>query len=697
MANTSEPRHSATSADAPDSLHQVALRHLDAIVAAKRHGSGRVGQRQLCEEIARAVSGGANSIAQAGTGTGKTYAYLAVATAALRGGRDGEGNAVRRVVVVTATKALQEQLVTEDLPAVLAALRPIGFSFTFGLLKGRNNYLCVSKHDNAQQKAAFDNAFFDGADAESARVAGAELEKIESWAAMTVVGDRAEIDPAVSDVAWRAVSAGNGECPGKKVCSVGDACFSEVARERAKSVDILVVNAALYATDVISGSGLCGDHQLVIIDEAHEFDAAVTDADTVTLAGSYIRAAARAAQKAGAGAVQAAPLIAAAEVFDNCCHAVVNGSSSPTDGVLVTVDDTWVEALDSVSSAVVAVSSHLAAPQGGAMQANADERARALTGLAAIEQVCSKISGRNPHMAAWVKETRGGRREMSIAPIDVSGILATTLWSKTKVVATSATLAHAGSLDGYARRVGASNSPYATSDVPSPFDYRSNGLLYVAKHLPEPRSEQFQDLAAHHVLALVRAAGGRTLSLHTSYKAMQHTASVLRSELAGEPIKVLVQGEASRDVLIRELRDAADGSVDGVVVCATQSFWTGVDVAGDGLICVVIDKLPFARPTDPLSAARRKSVEERGGNPFSEIDVPRAASLLAQGAGRLIRSVSDRGVVAVLDHRLATKAYRVQLLATIPPFRRSVSAEDAMLFLSGIVSDLSNRQDLGPS
>ena len=671
-------------------LEHTALAHLDAIVAAKSGGTARLGQRQLCVAMASGVDSGSNTLAEAGTGTGKTYAYLAVATAAIRVAKlEGGGKPVKRVVIVTATKALQEQLVNEDLPAVAAALCNDGFSFSFALLKGRNNYLCAAKHVDTQNRVAFGGALFDNTEGRGARVAAGDLDRIEQWVAVSVTGDRAEMNPDVSDVAWRAVSVAASECPGRKSCSMGDVCWAERAREHAKTVDIVVVNAALYATALASEATLFGDHQLVILDEAHQFDSAITDANTVTLSGASIRTAAKSAQKSGGDRELSAPLSAAADVLDTLCQQTVQKAEADSfDGVLLELNHEWVEVLSLVaekSDSLATNLSQLAKDHAQTERASvSDARAREISGLTNIAQAARGILGRTDKMAVWASEKYGGRAEVTVAPIDVSGLLAATLWANTAVIACSATLKHAGSLDGYARRVGASNHAYIKSDVQSPFDYQKNALLYVAKHLPDPRDAGFAGLAAAHIGDLALAANGRTLSLHTSFKAMQLAADLLRDRLQTFGLRVLVQGEASREAIITDLRASGSSNAGGVVVFATQSFWTGVDVPGDGLICVIIDKLPFARPTDPLSMARRNTVEARGGNAFAEIDVPRAATLLAQGAGRLIRSETDRGVVAVLDQRLATKTYRKQLLAGLPPFARSIDADAVKTFLRNI-------------
>lgn len=666
---------------------------------AKKGGAPRDGQVALCDAIGQAVQAGRHLIGEAGTGTGKTYAYLAAATAALTHGRALPANrpdAVRRVVIVTATKALQEQLANEDIPTVAQALEKLGVNVRHSLLKGRNNYLCHTKLHAAGRD--------DQPDLFTSSLARKRLEKdldvIDRWSTDTDTGDRSELPVAVTDEAWRTVSTGATECPGRSRCRHGDSCYTELARDRARTVELVVVNAALYATELVRDTTILGDHELVIIDEAHEFEAAVTDAATSVLSGTAIRNAADAARRASVDGTPIANLRKAADVLDTQCDNVSAGGDSGApagtlgDGTLVDLDDQWAQTLQTVINALDATIAELGpgpAEDDDPDAVDADDHARAVQLATVALEAAVAVAAQHHGYATWVRETRNGRRELVIAPIDVAGLLAARLWSRRRVVATSATLKLGGSLDAYARRMGADD--YITCDVPSPFDYPNNAILYVAKHLPDPRRAEFTDQAVELTGQLIVAAGGRALSLHTSHRAMRLTAERLAPTLAKEGIQTLCQGDASRDTIVNALKESA--TAGGVAVFATQSFWTGVDVAGDGLSLVIIDKLPFARPTDPLGVARRQAIEERGGNAFIEIDVPRAATLLAQGAGRLIRTVCDRGVVAVMDQRLAVAQYRNHILSSLPPFRRSVTTALVLEFLETIAADATQRQEAG--
>lgn len=653
------------------SLPDRAVELLDTIVAARAGGVPRESQRELTRRIAGALSGDRHAIAEAPTGTGKSFAYLAVVAALVERARRAGGEH-RPVIICTATKALQAQLVTEDLPVVADAVGPLTGGFRFELLKGRSNYLCRARF--AAVESGADQLTFDVSSAADAASAGRQLDRIAEWVPVTVRGDRDELNPSVSDAAWSKVSIG-AECPGRKRCSFGDDCFAEQARDRARAADVTVVNAALYAADMASAQSLLGEHDVVVVDEAHVLDAAVTDAFTTTLSSGQAHAIAGNARRLGAAPEVTDSLEQAADSL----AAMLNATDLSEGDQLVDVSAGWSDVLANLSSAAATVAS---AVESSSVGGDRDTAAQVAAAAAKIAAAASDAAAAGDAHAAWVHEARGSRRELVVAPIDVSGLLGMAMWGDHLVVATSATLAHGGSLDAYARRVGAHRGAraYETVDVPSPFDFRANGVLFVAKHLPDPRDESFTAAAQQLTAELIVAAGGRTLALFTSHRALQAASAALSQPLADKGIKVICQGDAPRDVLVGELRDSA--RTGGVALFATQSFWTGVDVPGDGLLAVILDKLPFARPNDPLSVARRRTIEERGGNAFAELDVPRAGNLLAQGAGRLIRSVSDRGVVAVMDRRLAVAGYRDRLLAGLPPFRRSISVPDTVAFLN---------------
>ncbi len=673
---------------------------LAAVIAAKPGGENRPGQEAMCAAVDAALASREHLLVEAPTGVGKSLAYLAPAVTHARSAPDA------RVVVVTATKGLQEQLTRDDLPTLAAALP--GKALRFAMLKGRSNYLC---------RAKLDVTMIDGVEARldfgDEGVAGAldAVKRLGEWAEVTETGDRTDAPGAVSDAVWSQVSVDPGECPGAANCHAGDACFAEAARDRAEAAEIVVVNTHLYAAHLASGGNVLPPHTAVVFDEAHTLEDTFAGAFGVRLTPFRVRRAASRARAAGGDADLIRRLDRAADALDTAL-----GAPSEATRVDLTAADGPADvaelaaALATVATLARELQSTLrkselgligGAGGGDVARAKAAQATRLLDGVA---DDIALLLDPPPNSVAWI-ESNKGRPELHQATVDVGPALAARLYPEVTVVATSATLATGGRFDQLARRLGLTLPPPVDSEdvagadeddpagsaasdveptppvhraltVPSPFDHARQGWLYVAKHLPEPNDPRFADAVADELHALISAAGGRTLALFTSRAAMDRTADALAARGGYE---VLVQDRLPRPELLARFR-AGPGSA----LFATQGFWQGIDLPGHLCRLVAIDRIPFPRPTDPLVTARRAAATARRENDFAAVDLPAAATLLAQGAGRLIRTTTDSGVVAVFDRRLATKSYRQTLLATLPPLRRTIDQAQVLAVLSAL-------------
>ena len=648
-------------------------------------GKERVGQVTMAAAVDHAIDTKEHLAVQAGTGTGKSLAYLVPSLRhAVRTGRT--------VVVSTATIALQRQLVDRDLPRLAEALsKPLGRAAKFAILKGRNNYLCLNKINSVIPDEPQEAELFD---AFAISRLGREVQRLNEWASDTETGDRDEIVPGVTDRAWRQVSVSSRECLGKSRCPFGQDCFAERARAESAQADVVVTNHALLAIDAISGIQVLPEHDVVVIDEAHELVDRVTGVATAELAPSAVSAAARRCAKL-IDQQEVDRLEEAAEAW----HTVLDELPAARWDAL---PDGIAPVLALVRDAAWHARTALA-PQGGTTAQGDPESAAARTqALAAIDEVhdsavraLTAFDETDPakrHDVIWLAadEIRGvTRRTLRMAPLSVGGLLRSRLFGTATVVLTSATLQIGGSFDGLAITWGlpaqtASRSDTATAngaqapsdaetvrwsslDVGSPFDHAKSGILYVAKHLPAPGRDGLAPAYVDEIERLITAAGGRTLGLFSSMRAARAATEALRERLN---TPVLCQGDDATGALVRKFADDAETSLFG-----TLSLWQGVDVPGPSLSLVILDRIPFPRPDDPLLTARQRAVESRGGNGFMTVAANHAALLLAQGTGRLLRSVDDRGVVAILDSRLATARYGGYLRATLPPYWETADPE----------------------
>ncbi|MER5616998.1 ATP-dependent DNA helicase [Streptomyces sp. NPDC002215] len=631
-------------------------------------GTERPGQAAMAEAVAAAVDDNSHLLVQAGTGTGKSLGYLVPALA------HGE-----RVVVATATLALQRQLVERDLPRTVDALHPLlRRRPDFAMLKGRSNYLCLHRlHEGVPQdeeEGLFDQ--FEAA-APSSKL-GQDLLRLRDWSDDTESGDRDDLTPGVSDRAWAQVSVSSRECLGASKCAYGAECFAELARERAKLADVVVTNHALLAIDAIEGAPVLPQHEVLIVDEAHELVSRVTGVATGELTpGQVNRAVRRAAKLVNEKAADA--LQSASEGFERVMELALPGR-------LEEVPEDLGYALLALRDAARNVISAIGATRDKSVQDEDAVRKQALAAVETIHGVAERITQGSEYDVVWYERHDRFGASLRVAPLSVSGLLREKLFTERSVVLTSATLKLGGDFNGVGASLGLAPEGTAGDDLPqwkgldvgSPFDYPKQGILYVARHLATPGRESSRTDMLDELAELVEAAGGRTLGLFSSMRAAQAAAEELRGRL-DKPI--LLQGEETLGELIKNF--AADPET---CLFGTLSLWQGVDVPGPSCQLVIMDRIPFPRPDDPLMSARQKAVEEAGGNGFMAVAATHAALLMAQGAGRLVRATGDKGVVAVLDPRLANARYGSYFRASLPDFwyttdrtqvRRSLAAIDA--------------------
>ncbi len=600
-------------------------------------GELRDGQLQMAEAVEAAIESGRHLVVGAGTGTGKTLAYLLPAV-----------RSHGRTVVATATKALQDQVAAKDLPFLE---EHVG-GFTWAVLKGRSNYVCRQRVQELldDREGKLDITADDPG-----------LVSVLQWAETTEVGDRAELAVEPRGPVWDAVSVGSDECPGAAKCPKGETCFAEAARRRAAEADVVVVNTYLYGTHLAAGGVILPPHDLVVLDEAHRFEEVVSSTAGSELTVGRVNAATYAIGRVIADDALMSDILAIATKLGEVLDGLVGERLDPAPKTLVTQLTRLRPKLDQAAAALRKVPD--SQPDVVA------RRNRAMQQLTGLLQDLTTATVVPTGSVAWV-EGRVGAARLRIAPIDVAGLLRQILWDETTAVLCSATIP-----PKLPERLGMPSSTQVL-DVGSPFDYENNAVLYCAAHLPDPRNDRRAAAVHDEIEALIEAAGGRSMALFTSWRAMQEAVEALRPRLDTE---IIAQGELPKPALLEQFAAEPETSV-----FATLSFWEGVDIPGDSLTCVILDKLPFARPDDPLLEARREQV---GRNAFGLIDLPRAITLLAQGAGRLIRTSTDQGVVAVLDPRLATASYRWDLVRGLPPMRRTKDQAEVVDYLRSLRTD----------
>jgi ATP-dependent DNA helicase DinG len=638
----------------------MSVPELLAVAVAALGGSERGGQVEMAGAVERAFETGEHLVVQAGTGTGKSLAYLVPAI--VRAVSDDTP-----VVVSTATIALQRQLVDRDLPRLAGSLtdalpRPPRFA----LLKGRRNYLCLNKIHNGAAAGESDDErpqeeLFDPV---AATALGRDVQRLTAWASTTDSGDRDDLKPGVPDRSWSQVSVSARECLGVARCPFGSECFSERARADAGRADVVVTNHALLAIDAVAESAVLPEHALLVVDEAHELVDRVTSVATAELTSAALGVAARRITR-----------LVDPELTQRLEATTANFAAAIHDATPGRIDRlgdemaTYLTALRDVAAAA-----RSAIDTSDAKAASA--RAEAVAALSEISDTASRIlTSFTPPIpdrtdVVWLdhEDNRGAVRPvLRVAPLSVAGLLRNEVFTRSTTVLTSATLAIGGSFDAMAAAWGLAGTDaeepaaWRGLDVGSPFQHAKTGILYVAAHLPPPgrdgtgSAEQLTEIAE-----LITAAGGRTLGLFSSMRAARAAAEAMRGRLS---TPVLCQGDDGTSALVEQFSADEETSLFG-----TLSLWQGVDVPGPSLSLVLIDRIPFPRPDDPLLGARQRAVAARGGNGFMAVAASHAALLLAQGSGRLLRRVTDRGVVAVLDSRMVTAGYGGYLRASLPPF-----------------------------
>jgi len=648
-------------------------------------GSRREGQLAMATAVAAAIDDDVHLAVQAGTGTGKSLAYL---VPSIRHAVESNDT----VVVSTATIALQRQLTERDLPRLSKALaKPIGREPTFAILKGRANYLCLNKiHSGVAEEP--DTELFDAF--ELSRT-GREVTRLREWVSDTETGDRDDLPQGVSDQSWRQVSVSSRECLGANNCPYSEDCFAEIARRKAGASDVIVTNHAMLAIDAMSPATILPEHKVVVIDEAHELVDRITSVTTEEISAAGVAQVARRCGKL---------------IDDETADALVGAGEQL--GILLEDSPAgeWVRLPNGAGEILASLRDRLwnarssigPAKQGSA---GADPEAAAARQMAmssadsmhdAVVRVLTMFGEKDitkRYDVVWksVDDFRNNTRHvLRIAPLSVAGLLRTSLFTDSTVILTSATLTIGGNFDALARTWGLppqGGSPDSTAvegagwrgmDAGSPFDYPKAAILYVAGHLPPPGRDGLSPKTLDEMVGLMEAAGGRTLGLFSSMRAAKEATEKLRDRV---DFPILCQGDDATSTLIKKFADDERTCLFG-----TLSLWQGVDVPGSSLRLVMIDRIPFPRPDDPLLSARQRDVDARGGNGFLTVSANHAALLLAQGAGRLLRSTSDKGVVAVLDSRLATARYGGYLMAGLPPFWRTRDPKPVVAALRRLAS-----------
>lgn len=637
------------------------------VLAAKADAAERPGQTQMVEAVAAAIASRSHLVVEAGTGTGKSLAYLVPAI--LSG---------QTIAIATATKSLQNQLSDVELPFLAENL---GVPVTWSVVKGRQSYVCMAKlaerFGTELDGSAVLELFEDAEDG---------LSTVLEWVRDGGSGDRDDLPAAVTDEAWRQVSVSGMECPGKKNCPQGSRCFAEGAIDAARDAQITVTNHHLYALHMAAGRRILPDHDIVVFDEAHKLEAASSAAFGVDVGGGRLVAFANNAQRLinpGDRERLIGEVRASATRLGEAIARLPEERVDPAAGEL---GEAILGGIRSVSRTVQALPKVEAiAPLAGAI-------ARVSTQGGHVQGDFGLALDMPDSFVAWAEP---GRRIIRVAPVSVDASIASHLLVHHPTVMTSATMTTGGSFSPLARRLGlvetAIGDDPAAFDVEDPlprtyaglrvegsFEYSRQGLLYIASHLPDPREEAWSAATGKEIRALTEAGGGRALVLTTSYRMLE----VAAAALDGVTFDVLVQGAMPKKQLI-----ARFAATETSTLVATMGYWEGIDVPGPSLSLVVIDRIPFPRPDDPLMQARRDAVTERGGSSFDEVDLPHATVLLAQGSGRLIRNESDRGVVAVLDRRLTGMRYGQRILRSMPRLLRTSDRDRAVRFLRDLAAE----------
>ena len=643
---------------------------LDAAVTAIG-GQPRSGQIEMAEAVANALTDRHHLLVQAGTGTGKSLAYLVPAL--VHG---------KKVLVATATLALQRQLVERDLPKIKAALdKELNRDISFAIYKGVGNYICLQKMNNApndpEAQAVFEVSTLE-----------ADAKRLRAWAqSANATGDRDDA-PEVDRRVWAANSVSGRECMGADECPSGSKCFAALAKAKAQTADIVVTNHTLLAIEIVDSHPILPERDAIVLDEAHEFMDRTTQAVTEEITAARVSRAANMARKHMPGKAGDA-LFKASEKFAKAIGDYADDlKADPTKAGRLDKLPAVLEApLRAVKEAVSAVTALITADSEIIDPNSMAERARVKGALNEISQTATKLLKPGHTHVLWFEPTYS---TLYLAPLAVSDVLRGNLLTQTPVIATSATLTVGKSFDAIAKNIGfviggkndeeneedesedddkgiMDPANLQILDVGSPFDFANQGMLYLPKDLPEPGRDGPSKEALTELGELIQAAGGRTLALFSSWRGVEAADEHLRNVLAELKIPIITQrrGDSVGPLVEKFAKDERS------ILLGTISLWQGIDVPGPACTLVVIDRIPFPRPDEPVLSARAAEADAAGGSGFMQISLPRAALLLAQGTGRLIRSLDDRGVVAILDSRIVNKRYGSILLNSMPPFWRS--------------------------
>ena len=626
-------------------------------------GSAREGQIEMAEAVANALTDRHHLMVQAGTGTGKSLAYF------IPGIVHG-----RKVLVATATLALQRQLVDRDLPAVVPALEKLlGREVTYAIYKGVGNYVCLQKM-NSEDVDPDGELVMDVSSLEK------DAKRLIAWAKTPgVSGDRDDA-PEVDRRIWAANSVSGRECVGADVCAFGSQCFAANAKGKAQTADVVVTNHTLLAIEIMDLHPILPERDCIILDEAHEFMDRATQAVTDELTSGRVLRAAAMARKFMPGKLADAFHKAANDFHESMVDygESVRGELG-SQGRLEEIPQSLESPIRKVREAAQAIVQSLTADDEIIDTDAMAERARVKGAVNEVSTTAATLLKLGDGLVLWYEPTFS---TLHLAPLSVSDVLRENMLKQTPVIATSATLTVGNSFNSLAKSIGFIvgedlNAELSEGeldpgnvqmlDVGSPFDFANQGVLYMPKHLPEPGRDGPSIEVLTELGELIDAAGGRTLALFSSWRGVEAADAHLRKVLAELPIKIITQkrGDAVGPLVARFAKDETS------VLLGTMSLWQGVDVPGNSCILVAIDRIPFPRPDEPVMSARASQADAAGGSGFMQVSLPRAALLLAQGTGRLIRSVDDRGVVAILDSRIVTKRYGSVLLNSMPPLWRT--------------------------
>jgi len=639
---------------------------LDAAVTAIG-GAPREGQIEMAEAVANALTDRHHLMVQAGTGTGKSLAYIIPPL--VHG---------RKVLVATATLALQRQLVERDLPAVVPALEKVlGREITYAIYKGVGNYICLQKMNSEEPDP-------DGEIMLGVSSLEKDAKRLHEWARKSgVSGDRDDA-PDVDRRVWAANSVSGRECVGADKCAFGSQCFAANAKAKAQGADVVVTNHTLLAIEIVDSHPILPERDAVVLDEAHEFMDRATQAVTEELTSARVLRAAAMARKFMPGKLADAFHKSANDFHESM---VDYGESIRGDftaqGRLEEIPQSLESPIRKIRESAQAITQFLSADDEIIDTDILAERARVKGAVSEISTTAATLLKLGDGFVLWYEPTFS---TLHLAPLSVSDVLRENLLTQTPVIATSATLTVGNSFNALAKSIGFLVGEDLNSDVKggevdpanvqmldvgSPFDFANQGVLYMPKHLPEPGRDGPSIEVLTELGELIDAAGGRTLALFSSWRGVEAADAHLRKVLAELPIKIFTQkrGDSVGPLVEKFAKDETS------ILLGTMSLWQGVDVPGNSCILVAIDRIPFPRPDEPVMSARAAQADAAGGSGFMQVSLPRAALLLAQGTGRLIRSVDDRGVVAILDSRIVTKRYGSVLLNSMPPLWRTSDKE----------------------